>query len=70
MSDCPNPRCVDGNVPGGPKGDLLCSDCLRAGRVRAAGAPRVFPAPITSPVDPPRVAGTEITRDVGGGRRA
>lgn len=31
---CPNPQCSDGNVPGGAKGDLLCPECLKAGRVK------------------------------------
>lgn len=30
LSGCPNLRCVDGRVPGGPMGDLLCPDCKGA----------------------------------------
>lgn len=32
LPDCPNPRCDGGDVPGGPKGYLLCPDCGGSGR--------------------------------------
>lgn len=32
LPDCPNPRCHGGDVPGGPKGYLLCPDCGGSGK--------------------------------------
>lgn len=32
LPDCPNPRCDDGDVPGGAKGHLLCPDCGGTGK--------------------------------------
>lgn len=32
LPDCPNPRCDDGDVPGGLKGHLLCPDCGGSGK--------------------------------------
>lgn len=76
IDDCPNPRCENGEVPGGSKGWLLCPDCKGAAkgvdvtkaeiwaRAELGLPPRSYPDAITNPIDPPTVTGTDINRQI------